>query len=70
VIGSNIVNLGIVLGLSCIVGKIAVSIDLTFLFFIFASFLITMIAWKKLYSRMIGVTFLIFYAIFLFLLYL
>ncbi len=70
IIGSNIVNLGVVLGSACIVKSISVAMDFTMLFFVLSTLLATLVIWRKVYGRAAGIAFLILYFIFLILLYL
>lgn len=69
IIGSNVVNLGVVLGSSCIVRNISVSMDSTFLFFILSSFIALTVVGKKWYGKIVGIAFLILYILFIILLY-
>ncbi|MCD6474429.1 MAG: calcium/sodium antiporter [Thermoplasmata archaeon] len=70
IIGSNIVNLGVVLGSACIVKNISVAMDFMMLFFLLAALLATFVIWRKIYGRAAGLVFLLLYFIFLILLYL
>ncbi len=69
IIGSNIVNLGVVLGSSCIVRNISVSMNSMFLFFILSSFIALIVVGKKWYGRSAGIIFLLLYILFIILLY-
>ncbi|KAA0000900.1 MAG: calcium/sodium antiporter [Thermoplasmata archaeon] len=70
VIGSNVMNLGIVLGFATVLHKIPISLaSPTILFFVMVTLIMPFILKMKWVGKKTGVAFLCLYAIFLFLLY-
>ena len=66
VIGSNVVNLALVLGISSMLANIALNLMTPMIFFFFlASFLILVILKEKWLSKIVSISFLILYAIFI-----
>ena len=70
VIGSNLVNLCMVLGISAVVRIIPINLNsVVIIFFLFTAFIMPFILKKKWFSRSTGTAFLILYIIFLFSIY-
>lgn len=66
VIGSNVVNLALVLGISSMLANISLNLMTPMIFFFFlASFLILVILKEKWLSKIVSISFLILYAIFI-----
>jgi len=70
VIGSNIVNIGIVLGSSGIAGSISFSFGIMEMFFILSAILATLLIKFHVYGKISGIVFLLIYLIFIIFLYL